>query len=76
MGAGRRVAQLVGGQATVIAGASIANKSGIPDGALHPASWLMPPKAGGMSARYTAALAVDAWPGRGAASPPRAPRRS
>ena len=35
MGAGRRVAQLVGGQATVIAGASIANKSGIPDGALH-----------------------------------------
>ncbi|MEY5098394.1 MAG: hypothetical protein RJA36_1113 [Pseudomonadota bacterium] len=47
------------GQGTVIAGASIANKSGIPDGALHPTSWLMPPKAGGMSARYTAAMAFD-----------------
>ena len=48
------------GEGTVIAGASIAHLSGVPDGALHPASWLMPPKAGGMSSRFAAALAIGA----------------
>lgn len=47
------------GEATVIAGASIANKSGVPDGLRHPASWLMAPKPGGMSARFEAALLID-----------------
>jgi len=41
------------GEATVISGASIANKNGFPTGALHPISWIMPIKAGGMAARRT-----------------------
>lgn len=41
------------GQATVIAGISIANKSGRPEGTRHPHAWVMPPKAGGMAARRT-----------------------
>lgn len=41
------------GEATVISGASIANKNGFPTGALHPISWIMPIKAGGLAARRT-----------------------
>ena len=41
------------GEATVISGASIANKNGFPTGALHPISWVLPIKAGGMAARRT-----------------------
>jgi len=41
------------GEATVISGASIANKNGFPTGALHPISWVMPIKAGGLAARRT-----------------------
>ncbi len=40
------------GPATVIGGASIANKSGIPSGYLHPRSWSMPIKGGGMASRF------------------------
>lgn len=39
------------GEATVISGASIANKNAFPVGALHPIAWVMPIKAGGLSAR-------------------------
>jgi len=41
------------GEATVISGASIASKNGFPTGALHPISWVLPIKAGGMAARRT-----------------------
>lgn len=40
------------GEATVISGASIANKNGFPVGNLHPNSWVMPIKPGGMGSRY------------------------
>jgi len=40
---------LYAGEATVIAGASIANKSAIPNGYLHPNSWQLPIKSGGMA---------------------------
>lgn len=43
------------GEATVIAGAGIANKSAIPLGYLHPVSWSLPQKPGGMATRYIAA---------------------
>ena len=39
------------GDATVISGASIANKNAFPVGALHPIAWVLPIKAGGLSAR-------------------------
>ena len=39
------------GEATVIAGASIANKSAFPVGYLHPGAWLLAPKSGGMACR-------------------------
>lgn len=42
---------LYAGEATVIAGASIANKNAMPVGALHPGSWVLPIKAGGLSSR-------------------------
>lgn len=48
------------GDATVTGGASSANKSSVPDGLRHPASWLMSPKAGGMSSRNNAAAAFSA----------------
>jgi len=41
------------GEATVISGASIANKNGFPTGAANPISWVLPIKAGGMAARRT-----------------------
>ena len=41
------------GEATVVSGASIANKNGFPTGALHPIAWIMPIKAGGLAARRT-----------------------
>jgi hypothetical protein len=41
------------GQATVIGGASIANKNGFPTGAANPISWVLPIKTGGMAARRT-----------------------
>lgn len=41
------------GEATVVSGASIANKNGSPTGALHPISWILPIKAGGLAARRT-----------------------
>ena len=41
------------GEATVISGASIANKNGFPTGAAHPISWVLPIKAGGLAARRT-----------------------
>lgn len=41
------------GEATVISGASIANKNGFPTGATHPIAWIMPIKAGGLAARRT-----------------------
>jgi hypothetical protein len=37
------------GEATVIGGASIANKNSVPWGYRHPACWLVSPKAGGLS---------------------------
>jgi hypothetical protein len=39
------------GEGTVIAGASIANKSAIPDGHRPPSAWVMAPKPGGLGAR-------------------------
>lgn len=41
------------GEATVVSGASIANKNGFPTGATHPIAWIMPIKAGGLAARRT-----------------------
>jgi fibronectin-binding autotransporter adhesin len=41
------------GEATVISGASIANKNGFPTGAANPISWILPIKAGGLAARRT-----------------------
>jgi len=41
------------GEATVIGGASIANKNGFPTGAANPISWILPIKAGGLAARRT-----------------------
>jgi hypothetical protein len=46
------------GEATVVSGASIANKSGYPEGLLHPSSWSMPIKAGGMSSRFNAEISL------------------
>lgn len=37
------------GEATVISGASVANKSAFPMGYLHPGAWLLPIKPGGMA---------------------------
>lgn len=39
------------GEATVIGGASIADKNGWPGGSTHPHSWVMPIKAGAMASR-------------------------
>jgi hypothetical protein len=41
------------GEATVISGASIANKNGFPTGAANPISWILPIKTGGLAARRT-----------------------
>lgn len=46
------------GEATVIAGASIANRSGFPSGVRHPASWSLPIKGGGMSARFESVISL------------------
>jgi len=43
------------GEATVISGASIANKSAFPSGYLHPSMWVLPQKNGGLSSRRRAA---------------------
>ena len=40
------------GEATVVGGASIADRSAIPDGHRHPSAWVMAPKNGGMAARF------------------------
>lgn len=47
---------LYAGEGTVVSGASIANMSGYPSGVRHPASWSMPIKAGGLSARNEAGI--------------------
>lgn len=47
------------GQATVVDGVSIANKSSVPDGLRHPGSWLMAPKAGGMSSRNNTLISLS-----------------
>lgn len=39
------------GEATVLAGVSIANRDSIPSGARPPASWVLSPKAGGLASR-------------------------
>jgi hypothetical protein len=39
------------GEATATSGASIANKNAFPVGGLHPGSWVLPIKAGGMASR-------------------------
>jgi hypothetical protein len=39
------------GEATVVGGASVANKSAFPEGYLHPISWVLPIKPGGMASR-------------------------
>lgn len=41
------------GEATVVSGASIANKNGFPTGAANPISWILPIKTGGLAARRT-----------------------
>ncbi len=41
------------GEATVVSGASIANKNGFPTGAANPIAWILPIKAGGLAARRT-----------------------
>jgi hypothetical protein len=51
-GMGGALRNLWAGEATVIAGVSIANKSAYPDGYRHPYTWAMAPKAGGMAARF------------------------
>lgn len=48
------------GEATVVAGAPIANRSSVPNGCLHPASWLMAPKPGGMASRGATAITISA----------------
>lgn len=57
-----------GGEATVIGGASIANKNAIPQGYLPPGSWQLPIKAGGMASRNriaaTGALTATLQAGR------------
>lgn len=40
------------GDASVISGASISNRNGAPSGYLHPRSWSMPIKAGGLASRF------------------------
>lgn len=40
------------GEATVIGGASISDRNGRPGGYLHPRSWSMPIKGGGMASRF------------------------
>ena len=47
------------GEATVIAGASIANRSGFPSGVRHPASWSLPIKGGAMSARFESTIRLS-----------------
>ncbi|MCA3116434.1 MAG: hypothetical protein ING91_19565 [Rhodocyclaceae bacterium] len=47
------------GEGTVVAGASIANRSGFPSGVRHPASWSMAPKGGGMSSRYESTISLS-----------------
>jgi len=42
---------LYAGEATVLSGVSIANKNAYPVGGLHPGSWVLPLKAGGMASR-------------------------
>jgi len=49
------------GEATVIAGTSIANDQGFPSGNLHPTTWVLPQKSGGIPA----ALMVSALSGAG-----------
>lgn len=46
------------GQATVVSGASIANRSGFPSGMRHPSSWSMPIKGGALAARFEASLTL------------------
>jgi len=48
------------GDATVISGASIANRNGYPSGHRHPSSWVMAPKAGGISSRNNALVTLGA----------------
>lgn len=50
------------GEATVISGTSIANDQGFPSGNLHPTTWVLPQKSGGIPA----ALMVSALSGTGA----------
>ena len=40
------------GEATVVGGASISDRNGRPSGYLHPRSWSMPIKGGGMASRF------------------------
>ncbi len=47
------------GEATVVSGASIASLSCYPSGVRHPASWSMPTKAGGLSARNEAQITLS-----------------
>lgn len=43
------------GEATVVGGASISDRNGRPGGYLHPRSWSMPIKGGGMASRFAIA---------------------
>lgn len=47
------------GKGTVVAGVSIADRSGFPSGVRHPASWSMAPKGGGMSSRYESTISLS-----------------
>ena len=47
-----RMLNIHAGEATVIAGASISDRNGRPGGYLHPRSWSMPIKGGGMASRF------------------------